>query len=247
MVNINPAYRTYELEYALKQSEVQTLILQGRFKTSDYVGMFYEACPEAYDCKAGRIKSEKFPFLKNVDLHRRYPLQRHVSLERRDPERRGDQQRRTGRTRGASLDFDDADQHPVHQRDHGLPEGGRPHPSQRPQQRLHHRRGDALLREGPALHPGAVLPLLRDGPLEHGLHDPRLDHGPARRRPSTPRTVLRTVQDERCTALHGVPTMFIAELGHPELPELLPRHAPDRDHGRVALPDRGDEGGQPRR
>ncbi|HZD43636.1 MAG TPA: AMP-binding protein, partial [Methanomicrobiales archaeon] len=47
MVNINPAYRTYELEYALKQSEVQTLLIQGRFKTSDYVGMFYEACPEA--------------------------------------------------------------------------------------------------------------------------------------------------------------------------------------------------------
>ncbi|HNJ81433.1 MAG TPA: AMP-binding protein, partial [Methanoregulaceae archaeon] len=40
MVNINPAYRTYELEYVLKQAEIQTLILQGRFKTSDYIGMF---------------------------------------------------------------------------------------------------------------------------------------------------------------------------------------------------------------
>jgi fatty-acyl-CoA synthase len=66
LVNINPAYRTYELEYAMRQSEVQTLIVQGRFKTSDYVGMFYECCPEAYDCKAGRIESEKFPFLRNV-------------------------------------------------------------------------------------------------------------------------------------------------------------------------------------
>ena len=66
MVNINPAYRTYELEYALKQAEIQTLILQGRFKTSDYVGMFYEACPEAYEQKAGKVSSEKFPFLKNV-------------------------------------------------------------------------------------------------------------------------------------------------------------------------------------
>jgi fatty-acyl-CoA synthase len=45
MVNINPAYRTYELEYALRQAEVQTLIIQDRFKTSDYVSMFYEACP----------------------------------------------------------------------------------------------------------------------------------------------------------------------------------------------------------
>ncbi len=61
MVNINPAYRTYELEYVLKQAEIQTLILQGRFKTSDYVGMFYEACPEAYESRPGHIKSDKFP------------------------------------------------------------------------------------------------------------------------------------------------------------------------------------------
>ncbi|MDD1704239.1 MAG: AMP-binding protein, partial [Methanoregula sp.] len=66
MVNINPAYRTYELEYVLKQAEISTLIVQGRFKTSDYVGMFYEACPEAYESKPGRISSEKFPFLKNA-------------------------------------------------------------------------------------------------------------------------------------------------------------------------------------
>ena len=66
MVNINPAYRTYKLEYVLKQAEIQTLILQGRFKTSDYVGMFYEACPEAYEAKPGKISSEKYPFLKNA-------------------------------------------------------------------------------------------------------------------------------------------------------------------------------------
>ena len=44
----------------------QTFIIQGRFKTSDYVGMFYEACPEAYEAKPGRISSEKFPFLKTA-------------------------------------------------------------------------------------------------------------------------------------------------------------------------------------
>ena len=66
MVNINPAYRAYEFEYAMRQSEVQTLILQGRFKTSDYVGMFYESCPEAFEAKPGRVNCDKFPFLKNV-------------------------------------------------------------------------------------------------------------------------------------------------------------------------------------
>ena len=66
MVNINPSYRTFELEYCLKQSEIKLLILQGRFKTSDYVGMFYEACPEAYESRPGRLMSEKFPFLKTI-------------------------------------------------------------------------------------------------------------------------------------------------------------------------------------
>jgi fatty-acyl-CoA synthase len=48
------------------------------------------------------------------------------------------------------------------------------------------------------------------------------------------------VQAERCTGLHGVPTMFIAELDHPRFAEfdLQPAH---RHHGRLALPDRGDE------
>ena len=36
-----------------------------------------------------------------------------------------------------------------------------------------------------------------------------------------PLTVLQTVEAERCTALHGVPTMFIAELNHPEFPRLI--------------------------
>ena len=61
MVNINPAYRTFELDYALKQAEVHTLILQGRFKSSDYVGMFYEACPEAIESRPGKILFMKLP------------------------------------------------------------------------------------------------------------------------------------------------------------------------------------------
>ena len=56
-----------------------------------------------------------------------------------------------------------------------------------------------------------------------------------------PTHVLDTVQAERCTALYGVPTMFIAELGHPEFDVVRPVVAADRRDGRVAVPDRGDE------
>ena len=82
MVNINPAYRTYELEYVLKQSEIQTLILQGRFKTSDYVGMFYEACPEAWEQKTGPHLLGEIPLLEKRHIHGRDPVQRHVHLGR---------------------------------------------------------------------------------------------------------------------------------------------------------------------
>jgi fatty-acyl-CoA synthase len=70
LVNINPAYRTHELEYVLKQSETQGLLLIDSFKTSDYVRMFNEVCPEARDAKPGRIASENLPFLKSVVLLR---------------------------------------------------------------------------------------------------------------------------------------------------------------------------------
>ena len=70
MVNINPAYRTHELEYALRQSEAQTLLLMDRFKSSDYIKMFYEVCPEAKTSKPGQIHSEKLPFLRTAVLIR---------------------------------------------------------------------------------------------------------------------------------------------------------------------------------
>ena len=55
-----------------------------------------------------------------------------------------------------------------------------------------------------------------------------------------PRATLAAVQAERCTALHGVPTMFIAELDHPDFAQLRPAHAAHRHHGRRALPGGGD-------
>jgi len=66
IVNINLVYRTCKLEYVLKQAEILTLIVQGRFKTSNFVGMFYEVYPEAYECKPGRFSSEKFTVLNNT-------------------------------------------------------------------------------------------------------------------------------------------------------------------------------------
>jgi fatty-acyl-CoA synthase len=46
LVNVNPAYRTHELEYVLRESRCKVLILIESFRSSNYVEMFYEVCPE---------------------------------------------------------------------------------------------------------------------------------------------------------------------------------------------------------
>jgi len=66
LVNINPAYRPFELEYVLKQSDSVALFLVDRFKTSDYFQMLAEVCPEVASAEGGRIVSERFPKLRHA-------------------------------------------------------------------------------------------------------------------------------------------------------------------------------------
>jgi fatty-acyl-CoA synthase len=59
LVTINPAYRSHELEYVMGQSGCKGLILQNKFKTSDYESMICEICPEIKDGEPGELKSKK--------------------------------------------------------------------------------------------------------------------------------------------------------------------------------------------
>ena len=135
------------------------------------------------------------------------------------------------------------DQHPIHLGDNRIPEGCDAQPPQHPEQRILRRRAVPLHRDRPGLHPGAVLPLLRHGDGQPRVHESRCDHGDPRRRASTRRPPCEAVAAERCTSLYGVPTMFIAELAEPDFASLRPVQPADRDHGRIALPGRGDEAG----
>ncbi|HVU87155.1 MAG TPA: AMP-binding protein [Pirellulales bacterium] len=65
LVTINPAYRPFELEYVLRQSDAVALFLVDRFKTSDYFAMLAEVCPELAGC-TGTLTCEKFPRLRSV-------------------------------------------------------------------------------------------------------------------------------------------------------------------------------------
>jgi len=66
LVNINPAYRLYELEYALNKVGCRALVLASTFKTSDYLGMLRELAPELATCAPGELKSARLPHLTTV-------------------------------------------------------------------------------------------------------------------------------------------------------------------------------------
>jgi fatty-acyl-CoA synthase len=66
LVNINPAYRPFELQYVLKQSDSVALFLVDQFKSSDYFSMLAEVCPEIKSASGGRVKSDQYPRLRNV-------------------------------------------------------------------------------------------------------------------------------------------------------------------------------------
>ncbi|MFN2410649.1 MAG: AMP-binding protein, partial [Halomonas sp.] len=66
LVNINPSYRTHELEYALNQSGARFLVTANSFKTSDYGAMLYELAPELDTCTAGKLSSQKLPELECI-------------------------------------------------------------------------------------------------------------------------------------------------------------------------------------
>src|SRR6202046_3123638 len=68
LVNINPAYRIAELEYALNKVGCKALILAERFKTSDYIGMLRELAPELGHAVAGKLESARLPAPRSVVL-----------------------------------------------------------------------------------------------------------------------------------------------------------------------------------
>src|ERR1700728_2168319 len=68
LVNINPAYRIAELEYALNKVGCKALILAERFKTSDYIGMLRELTPELGHATPGQLESARLPALHSVVL-----------------------------------------------------------------------------------------------------------------------------------------------------------------------------------
>jgi len=217
LVNINPAYRLHELEYALNKSGCKALVLARAFKSSDYLGMIRSLAPELGSAEPGELRSSKLPALRLVA----------VLGEREEPgmltfpalAAAGDN---SARARLAELEkrlqFDDPINIQFTSGTTGNPKGAT---------LTHHNVINNGFFIGEAMRLTEQDRLCIPVPFYHcfGMVLGNLacvTHGSAMVIPGEgfdPLTVLETVAAERCTGLHGVPTMFIAELDHPRFRE----------------------------
>jgi len=213
LVNINPAYRVSELEYALNNVGCRALITAASFKTSDYIGMLSALAPELASCRPGALKARKLPKLEIVI--RLGEAKTPGMLNYADvPALARAAHRSRIEELGSLLQFDEAINIQFTSGTTGFPKGATlTHHNILNNgfftaERMRFTDKDRLCIPVPLYHCfGMVMGVL--GCLTHGATMVFPGEG------FDPLAVLEAIEAERCTALYGVPTMFIAELEHP--------------------------------
>jgi len=197
LVNINPAYRTSELEYVLKQSDIGFVILAAGFRKADYRAMLAEVSGRCPDLREALVLEDGWDALQR-DGERTSP----AALRELE----------------ASLQFDDPINIQYTSGTTGFPKGAT---------LTHHNILNNGFFIGETLHYAETDRVCIPVPFYHcfGMVLGNLactTHGAAMIIPAEayePLAVMETVQKEKCTSLYGVPTMFIGELEHPRFKE----------------------------
>ena len=219
LVNVNPAYRAHELQYVLQQADIGTLFLTDRFKSTDYCELLRAICPELSDCECEwdelnaaacprlrrviSIKNSFDPGILSWDATQRWPVQvTDIELDLRSREVLPDDVVNIQYTSGTT----------------GFPKGAMlTHRNLLMNayyigERMAFSERDRLCIPVPFYHCfGCVMGTLMCAVFGSAMVVPAESFDPL--------ATLKAVQDEACTALYGVPTMFIAELSHPRFGE----------------------------
>ncbi|MGM9922777.1 MAG: AMP-binding protein [Bacillus sp. (in: firmicutes)] len=213
LVTVNTNYQSQELEYLLRQSDSTTLILIDSFKNHSYIETLYTIVPELKEASPGNLKSEKLPYLKNVIVlgEQSYPgtySWKDLLAKSRDVSEEALSERMK------ALHSDDVINMQYTSGTTGFPKGVMlTHSNLVNNARniaacMKLTNEDSMCIPVPFFHCfGCVLGTLACVTVGAKMVPVQ---------EFEPRRVLETVQNEKCTALHGVPTMFITELNLPD-------------------------------
>lgn len=210
LVTVNTAYKIHETEYLLKQSDTHTLVMIEGFKDSDYAGIIKELCPELETCEKGKLNSKRLPVLKNIvtvgfEMKGCYTWEEAAKKAEEVPYSEVEKIRRT-------IDKHDVCNMQYTSGTTGFPKGVM----------LTHYNvvnngkaigdcmdlstADRMMIQVPMFHCfGMVLAMTAS--MTHGV---TMSPIPA----FSPKKSLKCINQEKITCFHGVPTMFIAMLGH---------------------------------
>ncbi|BDF58136.1 AMP-binding protein [Christensenellaceae bacterium] len=213
MVTVNTNYKQFELEYLLKQSDTKALIMMQGVKDNNYLDHIYGLCPELKECKPGELHSERLPFLKNViyldreDKPGMFQWDDLLEFAKKVTPEQLEQ-------RKAELDIHDVINMQYTSGTTGFPKGvmlthyNLVNNGMAIGDCMKFTHNDILCINVPLFHCfGCVLGVMAS--YTHAATMVLIDH-------FNPVKVMNAIQQEKCTAVHGVPTMFISMLDHPD-------------------------------